>query len=89
MVGTDYDADALTILRSSGLPSVENNICCPLLVLHGGADPLFSETNVESIVSDAPSKDKTLVVWQDGDHCIYNHTEEKHEIVSDWFRKHL
>lgn len=89
MVGTDDRATALTVLESSGLASIENNIHCPLLVLHGGADPLLSENNVTSIASDAPSRDKTLIIWDDGDHCIYNHTEEKHEIVSDWFRKRL
>jgi pimeloyl-ACP methyl ester carboxylesterase len=89
MVGTDDRATALGVLESSGLASLENQINCPLLVLHGGADPLFSAANVTSIAYNAPSLDKTLCVWEDGDHCIYNHTKEKHEIVSDWFRKRL
>jgi len=29
--------------------------------------------------------DKTFLEWQDGDHCIYNHSHEKNVAVADWF----
>jgi hypothetical protein len=25
------------------------------------------------------------VVFDDGDHCIYNHSHEKHCLIGDWF----
>ena len=27
--------------------------------------------------------------WPDGDHCIYNHSHEKHTLVADWFTDRL
>jgi hypothetical protein len=29
------------------------------------------------------------VEWPDGDHCLYNHSLEKHTIVADWVTERL
>ncbi|MBK1838829.1 alpha/beta hydrolase [Azospirillum sp. YIM B02556] len=64
-------------------------IRCPLLVIHGGQDPIFGVPNALSIYEKASSPDKTAVVWDDGDHCIYNHSHEKHSLIADWFVKRM
>lgn len=64
-------------------------IRCPLLVVHGGQDPIFSVANALSIHELAASTDKTALVWEDGDHCIYNHSHDKHSRIADWFASRL
>lgn len=67
----------------------DNRIACPLLVLHGDADRLSTRPNVQALYDHAPSPDRTMLIWDDGDHCIYNHPHEKHCAVADWFAKRL
>lgn len=63
----------------------EQKLTCPLLQLHGQPDKVFLLENARRIYDGAACKDKTLIVWQDGDHCIYNHTHEKYCELADWF----
>jgi len=62
---------------------------CPLLVLHGTPDQVFLVENARALYDGAGSTDKTWREWPDGDHCIYNHTAEKHILVGDWFADRL
>jgi alpha-beta hydrolase superfamily lysophospholipase len=62
-----------------------NNVRCDLLILQGNRDPLVSGEDARALYAAAPSTRKRLVVWDDGDHCIYNHSDEKHALVADWF----
>ncbi|MDQ4502474.1 alpha/beta hydrolase [Sinomonas sp. ASV322] len=68
--------DRLALMRG-------DRIECPLLVLHGGADPLISLEDQQPFL-DAAS-DGTLRVWDDGEHTIYNHSTERTASVADWF----
>ncbi|WP_139256618.1 alpha/beta hydrolase family protein [Herbiconiux ginsengi] len=62
---------------------------CPLLVLHGTPDQVFLIENARLLFDLAASEDKSFEEWPDGDHCIYNHSLEKHVIVSDWLADRL
>jgi alpha-beta hydrolase superfamily lysophospholipase len=62
---------------------------CPLLVLHGTPDQVFLVANARQLHDAAASKDKTWLEWADGDHCIYNHSLEKHTLIADWFADRL
>ncbi len=64
-------------------------IKCPLLIVHGGLDPLVSNEDAEYIFSHAQSDDKEMVVFSDGDHCVYNHADDKHNLIGDWVRDRL
>lgn len=66
-----------------------SNLTCPLLVLHGTPDQVFLIENARALHDHAGSDDKTFLEWADGDHCIYNHSHDKHTRVSDWFADHL
>lgn len=77
------------MLDALGLPPERNRIGCPLLLLLGGADALFTPDEGLSIAEAAPSSDRTVLFWDDGDHCMYNHTHEKHTLVADWFADRL
>lgn len=65
------------------------SLTCPLLVLHGTPDQVFLIENARALHDRAATSDKTFLEWADGDHCIYNHSHDKHTRVSDWFADHL
>jgi alpha-beta hydrolase superfamily lysophospholipase len=62
---------------------------CDLLILQGNRDPLVNYDDARVLYEAAPSTRKRLVVWDDGDHCIYNHSDEKHALIADWFHDAL
>jgi dienelactone hydrolase len=89
MVGTADDAAALALMRELDLSDDARRISCPLLVLHGAPDQVFLLENARRIHDLAAAADKTMMVWDDGDHCLYNHANEKHCLVADWFHERL
>ena len=50
---------------------------------------MFLVENARALFDQAASTDKTFREWADGDHCIYNHSHEKHITVADWFADRL
>jgi alpha-beta hydrolase superfamily lysophospholipase len=58
----------------------------PLLILHGGADPLVTETEVLEIAARAGAEDVRVVIYSDGEHCIYNHPADTHVRIAEWIR---
>lgn len=66
-----------------------DRIACPLLVLHGGADPLVALQDQQPFLDAADSADATLEVWPDGEHTIYNHSAQRTALVCDWFAERL
>lgn len=89
MTGIEGPDAAQQMLDDLALPPEANAIACPLLVLHGGADPLFSVEEASAIAEGAPVADKQILLWDDGDHCLYNHSFEKHVLAADWFAERL
>ena len=87
MVGRRDDVFADAVFDALALP--QNRIACPLLQLHGVPDQLFTVSEARPIYDAAPSPEKSLVLWEDGDHCIYNHSHEKHCLIADWFQRRL
>ncbi|WP_336335152.1 alpha/beta hydrolase family protein [Pseudomonas putida] len=76
-------------LRQFSILGREHELSCPLLQLHGAPDQIFLLENARRIHDGASSTDKRLVVWQDGDHCIYNHSHAKYCELADWFAARL
>ncbi|WP_405728827.1 lysophospholipase [Streptomyces sp. NBC_00028] len=61
----------------------------PLLVLQGGADPLVSMDLAQLVLQGAPTDDKEMVVFSDGNHCVYNHKHDRDTYIADWMRARL
>jgi alpha-beta hydrolase superfamily lysophospholipase len=61
----------------------------PLLVVHGGADPLVSDDMARALFERAPTQDRQMVVFSDGDHCLYNHRSDRDALIADWVRSRL
>lgn len=64
----------------------KNQIDCPLLVIHGGADPLVKLEDQQPFI-DAATGQSVLKVWPQGDHTIYNHGFDRTAFGADWFLK--
>lgn len=90
MTGDSGDAAAQQIFAAlEHQPHDLESLRCPLLVLHGLPDQVFLHSNAAKIIDWCGSSDKTMLTWEDGDHCIYNYTDEKHNSVADWFSDRL
>ncbi|WP_320066704.1 alpha/beta hydrolase [Micromonospora sp. RTGN7] len=63
-----------------------SNTGYPLLVLHGGADPMVTAELAQVLFEKAPTCDKQMVVFSDGDHCLYNHKADRDAHIADWIR---
>ncbi|MGW4396223.1 alpha/beta hydrolase family protein [Amycolatopsis nivea] len=62
----------------------EDRIRAPLLVLHGGADPIVRLEEQKPFLTAAEGR-ADLKQWDDGEHTIYNHAAERTAYVADWF----
>ncbi|GAB3861781.1 hypothetical protein GCM10028801_26270 [Nocardioides maradonensis] len=93
-----FDEQAAAMLGTTDLDRVQANldrlalpdddrIAGAVLVLHGGADPIVSLAEQQPFL-DATDR-ATLRVWDDGEHTIYNHADERTAFVADWFAEHL
>ncbi|MEA3133253.1 MAG: hypothetical protein QOG17_1099 [Gammaproteobacteria bacterium] len=61
----------------------------PLLIVHGGKDPMIPMAASEMLLAAAPTVDKEMAVFSDGDHCIYNHRDDRDALIADWVRSRL
>lgn len=90
LLGIDDAGEATTAMGQFELTATDlEDLRCPLLVLHGTPDQVFLVENARALFDHAASTDKTWREWPDGDHCIYNHSHEKHTLVADWFTDRL
>jgi pimeloyl-ACP methyl ester carboxylesterase len=92
---------AKTVEEAAMLPSLkevfdifhfDGTVCplpCPGIVCEGGADPLappgtqvpFLERNIHVA--------SQVLVWEDGEHAIYNHADDRNEKLTTWFSTQL
>ncbi len=89
LIGTTDQEMVRSVIRQLSFTPKANQIQCALLQLHGALDPISILEEARAIYEDAPSADKQIIVWPDGEHCVYNHPHEKHSIMADWFHDRL
>jgi alpha-beta hydrolase superfamily lysophospholipase len=91
-----FDEQAMAMLGTTDAAAVQRNfdrlalqaddrIAVPLLVLHGGNDPIVSLEDQQPFLDAATPGNVTLRIWDDGEHVIINHAEERNALVADWF----
>jgi acylglycerol lipase len=73
-------------LLSEETRSRAREIHVPLLVMHGGADPITDPEGSREFVANASSADKELVIWPDDLHEIFNELDQEAVIkrMIDW-----
>lgn len=89
MLGSDDEAAIAENFRRMSFDPERDRIACPLLVLHGAADPLVKPQDLQPFLAGADSRDASLRVWADGEHTLYNHASERTAFVADWFVRRL
>jgi alpha-beta hydrolase superfamily lysophospholipase len=82
----EYLSSVLDRLR---FDPARDRIGCPVLVLHGGADPLVPDAAIQAPFAQAAGPRGELRTWPDGEHTLYNHADERNATVADWFHDHL
>lgn len=86
--GTDNEEEALAAWRSVD-PVAPASRGYPLLIVHGGMDPMIPTVASEMLLKAAPTNHKEMVVYSDGNHCIYNHRDDRDAMIADWVRARL
>ncbi|MFI0087901.1 alpha/beta hydrolase [Streptomyces bobili] len=87
--GTEDPDRALDVWRTVTPLADGPNAGYPLLVVQGGADPMVSMDLARILLRGAPTDDKRMVVFSDGDHCVYNHKQDRDALVADWMTARL
>jgi alpha-beta hydrolase superfamily lysophospholipase len=80
---------AVEILQTLSPMAPDASVSCPLLIVHGALDHLVSTEDARSLLDWAKSTDKQMVIYSDGDHCVYNHSDDKHNLIADWVADRL
>jgi alpha-beta hydrolase superfamily lysophospholipase len=86
--GTGNEEEALAAWRTVD-PIAPTSRGYPLLIVHGGMDPMIPTVASEMLLTAAPTNDKEMVVYSDGNHCIYNHHDDRDAMIADWVRARL
>jgi alpha-beta hydrolase superfamily lysophospholipase len=87
--GSDREDRLTAVLDALRFDPERHPITCPVLVLHGGADPLVSDPRIQVPFAQAAGPRGELRTWPDGEHTLYNHAAERDATVADWFADHL
>lgn len=87
--GADSEDQLTTVLDRLRFDPARHRIGCPVLVLHGGADPLVPEPGIQAPFAEAAGPRGQLCSWPGGEHTLYNHAAERDATVADWFADHL
>lgn len=88
-IGTDSEDRLTAVLDTLRFDPMRHPIPCPVLVLHGGADPLVDDPAIQAPFAQAADPHGELRTWPDGEHTMYNHAAERDATVADWFADHL
>ncbi|MDO0823104.1 alpha/beta hydrolase family protein [Desulfosporosinus nitroreducens] len=76
-------------IKGMTMEGYAERITCPLLLNHGKPDRLFAVSGIQRIYEEAPSRNKTVKLWNDGNHCVTNHATEVITMITDWFAETL
>ncbi len=77
------DAEITEMLNRMNMQ--DRPISCPLFIIHGGKDRFFSVESVTRIYNEATNPNKTIRIWEEGNHCCTNFSTETTCAAADWF----
>ncbi|HWI72261.1 MAG TPA: alpha/beta hydrolase [Baekduia sp.] len=88
-VGLDDVRAAQSVLDTWRFDPLVQRLDCPLLLLHGARDPLATFEQQRGFLEAAVPGLGTLREWEDGEHTVYNHADQRDAFSADWFASHL
>jgi dienelactone hydrolase len=71
------------------LDGLAERIACPLLIVHGEADPIFTVAGVQRIHDEARSTDKEIRIYPGAGHCANGSETEAYSGMADWLADRL
>lgn len=84
MLGSrDPEAIDANLRRISFTPDMR--MSADLFVIHGTRDPIVKLEDILPFLEGADPDRRRIKIWEGGDHTIYNHGDERNDLVSDWF----
>ena len=84
-LGTTDPTEAERLLSAMAFDPAHQRIGCPLLVLQGGADPLATPAAQAPFLAAGAPELTSQLSWDDGEHTLYNHADDRDAAVADWF----
>lgn len=88
--GTSDDAALADCLRRLALdPMALPRLDASVLVLQGGRDGMLSLGEQAPFLAMAQGRPTAMLTWEDGEHTLYNHAQERNALVADWFAEQL
>jgi pimeloyl-ACP methyl ester carboxylesterase len=81
-IGAHDGARIAAVLGALRFAPARHRIGCPVLALHGGADP-FADPAALAPFAEAASPCGELRTWPDGEHTLYHHAAERDALVAD------
>ena len=87
--GVDTTAAAVDLWKTVTPATRGPNSGYPLLMIQGGQDALVSNEIAQILYVQAPTDDKRMVIFSDGDHCIYRHKQDRDILIADWMQARL
>jgi alpha-beta hydrolase superfamily lysophospholipase len=87
--GTNNEEEAVAVWGAVDPIAPTSGKGYPLLIVQGGKDPMIPTVASEVLLAAAPTDDKQMVVFSDGDHCIYNHRDDRDALIADWVHSRL
>jgi dipeptidyl aminopeptidase/acylaminoacyl peptidase len=88
LFGTD-DETASRLLPQMTLDGLAERIECPLLIVHGEKDPIFTIEGVQRIHDEARSADKAIRIYPGAGHCANGSETEAYTGMADWLADRL
>jgi alpha-beta hydrolase superfamily lysophospholipase len=88
-IGTDDPEQLTAVLDALRFEPEQHRIGCPVVTLHGGADPMLPDSAMQEPFTRAAGSLGQLRIWPDGEHTLYNHGAERDAFVADWFHDRL
>ncbi|MBI2756784.1 MAG: alpha/beta fold hydrolase [Chloroflexi bacterium] len=85
--GAGNPEDALQRTRQLDLSGIAERVQCPLLVIHGTADPIIPFSDAERIAREAPNVQ--LMRFENGNHGCTNYLFQSRSGAADWLAEHL
>jgi 2,6-dihydroxypseudooxynicotine hydrolase len=85
----DRDEAKRHLREAIDLSAVAAEIRCPLYVLHGALDTIFSVRQAEKFQQHATSAQLEVVLEEHGDHVCHNMSELVRPRMADWLAAHL
>ncbi|MFD4509190.1 alpha/beta hydrolase family protein [Streptomyces sp. NPDC058457] len=75
-LGTDAPDRIAEVMDALCFDPDRHRVACPLLLLHGGHDPLARYEDQEPFLRAADPVTATLRIWPDGERTLYSHAAE-------------